>query len=125
VNMYTAYIMNLSSQLWGKKWRAAIMWQLKDGPLRFSEIKKTLPSCSVKMLSEALQELESNNVIKRVVYSTTPVKVTYELHSDLYPLIEAQKNYYDLLAHYFLNNKEHYNIPPEIVELLKDKLITS
>lgn len=117
--MFSAYIMNLASELWGKKWRTVIIWHLRDGPLRFSEIKILLSDCSVKVLSEVLKDLEGNQLIIRKQYQGIPVKVTYELHPDTMPLVAAQNMYHDALTVYFLKHAIRFELPADIIEKLK------
>lgn len=114
--MYSAYIMNLASNLWGKKWRTITIWHLRNGPLRFSQIKSLLPTCSVKVLSEVLKELEGNKLIIRKQYDGIPVKVTYELHPDTVPLIDAQEVYHTALIAYFIKHAKRHQIPLDIIK---------
>lgn len=116
--------MNLAGDLWGKKWRTVTIWHLRDGPLRFSQIKILLPGCSVKMLSEVLKDLEGNQLIIRKQYDGIPVKVTYELHPDTTPLVDAQKVYHSALIVYFYKHAKQYEIPIVIVEEL-EKMVES
>ena len=57
--MLSAHLINKGAELWGKKWRGAVLWHLKDGPLRFSQLKAMMLDCSVKVLTETLKDLES------------------------------------------------------------------
>lgn len=62
------------------KWKLIILWHLaKDEILRYSEIKKVVPSITHKMLSQQLKELEAAGFINRKVYPTIPPKVEYSL----------------------------------------------
>jgi DNA-binding HxlR family transcriptional regulator len=122
--MVSAYIMNLGVQLWGKKWRSVILWSLRDGPLRFSEIKLELPGCSVKVLSEALSELEGNQLIIRTQYNTIPVRVTYHLHEDTMPIIVAHRTYRKFLATFLLARTEQYKLSEEVTRELKEMLVS-
>ncbi len=61
------------------KWKLPLIIALQDGPKRFNEIQKTLAEITPRILSKELKELELNEFVKRKVYSTTPVTVTYEL----------------------------------------------
>lgn len=64
----------------GGKWKAVVLWTLKDGTLRFSELKDHLPQITEKMLSIQLKNLEDDNLIKRkVVSATPPLRVDYSL----------------------------------------------
>ncbi|WP_316830784.1 helix-turn-helix domain-containing protein [Pedobacter aquatilis] len=61
------------------KWKLPLILSLKDGPMRFNEIQKSLGEITPKILSKELKELELNEFVVRKVFSTTPVTVTYEL----------------------------------------------
>jgi DNA-binding HxlR family transcriptional regulator len=121
--MLASYLMNQASEMWGKKWRSAIIWNLRDGPLRFSQVKSKLPGISMKVLSETLKDLEDYDLIIRKQYATIPVKVTYELHVDTMPLIEAQVLYVKCLKVYFFKHQDQYEFPTWVVEaLLKEQV---
>jgi DNA-binding HxlR family transcriptional regulator len=108
--MFSELLFNRANDLWAKKWRTEIIWVLRKSPMRFSQIKQQLPGCSVKMLSESLQEMEEKDLLTRTQYSTIPVKVTYELQQDILPLIPSLVVYRKFLAGYFLTNREKFNI---------------
>ena len=63
----------------GKKWTIQIIRDFFKGRKRFSEFLKSNPQISTKMLSLRLKELGDSGIIKKVVISTTPVKVEYYL----------------------------------------------
>jgi DNA-binding HxlR family transcriptional regulator len=64
----------------GGKYKARILWNLKANEnLRFGELLRTLPDVSTKMLTQALRELEVDNLIIRKVYHQVPPKVEYTL----------------------------------------------
>ncbi|AYC30398.1 winged helix-turn-helix transcriptional regulator [Paenisporosarcina cavernae] len=64
----------------GKRWTGLIIYQLLDGPKRFSEMESALP-VSGRLLSERLKELEKEGVVARKVYEEAPVRVEYTLTS--------------------------------------------
>ncbi|KZZ84287.1 winged helix-turn-helix transcriptional regulator [Bacillus sp. SJS] len=66
-------------KLLGKRWNGMIVHVLMDGPKRFKDLSEIIPSISQKMLAERLKELEAADMIKRIVYPETPVKVIYKL----------------------------------------------
>lgn len=62
------------------KWKLPILLQLiKHGTLRFSDLKRTLPGITQKMLTQNLKELEEDDLVIRVAYPTVPPKVEYSL----------------------------------------------
>ncbi len=66
-------------ELIGKRWTGAIIRALMDGPRRFSELLDAVPGLHDRLLSERLKELETEGVLKRLVYPETPVRIEYEL----------------------------------------------
>lgn len=61
----------------GGKWKLLILWHLKDGAKRFSELKRLIPGITEKMLMQQLRELEKDEIVNRDVQLGTPLKVTY------------------------------------------------
>ncbi|MBK8635203.1 MAG: helix-turn-helix transcriptional regulator [Saprospiraceae bacterium] len=72
--------MDVTMEFIGGKWKAVVLWYLKGGTLRFSEIKKRIPDITEKMLSIQLKTLEQDGLIERKVYGIKPpVRVEYSL----------------------------------------------
>jgi DNA-binding HxlR family transcriptional regulator len=69
------------------KWKGVILYHLLDEPKRFSELKRTFPELSQRILTRQLRELEANGVVNRKVYPEVPLKVEYSL-TDLGRLLE-------------------------------------
>ena len=63
----------------GGKYKAVILWQLKDQVLRYSELHKLVPKAPTKMLTQQLRELENDHLIGRTVYPVVPPKTEYYL----------------------------------------------
>jgi DNA-binding HxlR family transcriptional regulator len=121
--MLVSFLLNEANNLWGKKWRRAIIWHLKDEPLRFSELKRIIPDCSVKMLSEALNEMEQDGLVIRKQYNSIPVKVTYELTADMREVAKSMVNYINILTQFYYTHRVRYNLPEHIIELLEKKQV--
>lgn len=66
-------------ELVGKRWTGAIVRMLMDAPRRFSEILESIPGLHDRLLSERLKELESEGLVRRLVYPETPVRIEYDL----------------------------------------------
>lgn len=63
----------------GGTWKMPILWRLDKGTMRYSELKKTLPHVTDKMLSSQLRELERDGMIVRQVFAVVPPKVEYTI----------------------------------------------
>lgn len=61
------------------KWKGMILWHLRNGTLRYGEVKKTLGNITQKMLTQTLRELEKDKLISREVYPVIPPKVEYTI----------------------------------------------
>lgn len=83
----------LTLQVIGGKWKPIIMYRLGDGgTLRFSEVKRSIPNISQKMLTQQLRELEADGVVHREVHPQVPPRVDYsltELGKSVMPVIES------------------------------------
>ncbi len=76
----------------GGAWTPNILWYLRAGPRRFSELKSDLDGVSSKVLSARLKDLEDSGVIERSVMQTSPPTVEYrlsDLGEELQPAISA------------------------------------
>jgi len=71
---------SLTMDIVGGKWKAVILYHLKDGERRFSELRKEMPTVTEMTLSLQLKQLEEDGMISRKVYGTKPpIKVIYRL----------------------------------------------
>ena len=73
-------------------WAPNVIWSLRAGPRRFSELRMDIPPISAKVLSARLSELEERGVLRREVLPTSPPSVEYELTdlgAELIPALEA------------------------------------
>lgn len=63
----------------GEKWSVIVLDLLRDGPLRFNELRRAAAPVTQRMLSASLRGLERHGLTTRTVYPTVPPKVEYEL----------------------------------------------
>lgn len=74
------------------KWSLLVLDTLCEGPRRFNELRRAIPTVTQKSLTVTLRRLERNGMVDRVVLSTRPVAVEYrisDLGSTLQDLIDA------------------------------------
>lgn len=97
------------------KWSIQIIIAAAHGPIRFTELERTIDGISRRMLTLTLRSLERDGLLTRKVYPTVPPKVVYsvtEPAQELYasfltlmewahrhrPTIAAARAAYDLAA---------------------------
>lgn len=76
----------------GGAWTVNVIWYLRAGPRRFSELRIDIPPISPKVLTTRLRQLEERGVVRRSVKPTSPPSVEYsltELGLELIPAIEG------------------------------------
>jgi DNA-binding HxlR family transcriptional regulator len=71
---------SLAMDLVGGKWKAVILYFLKDGEKRYNELRKQITTITEMTLSLQLKQLEKDGLISRKVHGDKPpVKVVYQL----------------------------------------------
>ncbi len=76
----------------GKKWNLMIIWHLRTGVLRFTELQHGICNVNSKTITKHLRDLEDHAVITRKVYAEVPPRVEYALTERgeaLLPIIES------------------------------------
>jgi len=63
----------------GGKWKLPIIIALSFNNKHFRQMVREINGISPKMLSKELKDLETNQLVKRTVYDTSPVTVEYSL----------------------------------------------
>jgi len=66
----------------GGKWSIAIIVAAAQGPVRFTELERSIAGISRRMLALTLRNLERDGLLTRTVYPTVPPRVEY-LATDL------------------------------------------
>lgn len=88
---------SLAMDLIGGKWKAVILYHLKDTEKRFSELRKEIPLVTEMTLSLQLKQLEKDGIVTRKVYGEKPpIKVIYEMTDfgkTFIPALEAITNW--------------------------------
>lgn len=82
------------------RWKLIILWQLRNGTLRFSDLQKNIQHTSKKMLTQQLKEMEHDGLLTREVFPVVPPRVEYTLT----PLAESLLPILDSLYSWGANN---------------------
>jgi DNA-binding HxlR family transcriptional regulator len=62
------------------RWKLVILFRLFGGKvLRFSELERSIPAISQKMLIQQLRQMASDGIVRRIVHHQVPPKVEYGL----------------------------------------------
>ncbi|MCD9019155.1 winged helix-turn-helix transcriptional regulator [Parachryseolinea silvisoli] len=84
---------SLTMDLVGGKWKAVILYHLKDEAKRYNELRKEMTSVTEMTLSLQLKQLEKDGLVARKVYGRKPpIKVVYsltEFGKTFVPVLEA------------------------------------
>ncbi|WP_295808645.1 helix-turn-helix domain-containing protein [uncultured Nitratireductor sp.] len=61
------------------RWPTLLIYYLKDGTKRFSELQRDNPTVSHRMLTLELRKLEQAGIVQRTVFDGYPLRVEYDL----------------------------------------------
>lgn len=78
------------------KWKLQIIISLNAGNKRFTEIERSIPKLTSKVLAKELKELEQNGLVERIVKDTYPVSIEYcptQYTKTLHPVVESLKDW--------------------------------
>lgn len=87
------------------KWSVSILVAAIRNPVRYTELERSIPGISRRMLTLTLRNLERDGLLERTVYPTVPPKVEYtatpsarELYGHLTGLLEwAERHRPDII----------------------------
>ena len=71
--------LNATLRVISGKWKPLILFFLRDGSKRYSELKRLIPDVSNKVLIQQLKDLEADRVLARTDYKEVPPRVDYAL----------------------------------------------
>ena len=63
----------------GNRWRALIIRDLLNGPMRFGALQRSVGKISQKVLTENLRSMEARGLVQRKIYPEVPPRVEYSL----------------------------------------------
>lgn len=75
----------------GGKWKPLIVYYLRPGTKRFSELRRAIPEVTQQVLTQQLRELEDDGIVLRTLYPGVPPRVDYDLTAlgrELAPILD-------------------------------------
>lgn len=74
------------------RWKGTILWRLSEGPMRTSELRRSIPGITERMLIRHLQDLVQDGILVRQRDADTPRNVRYSISEyglTLTPVLEV------------------------------------
>ncbi len=74
------------------RWKGTILWRLSDGPMRTSELRRSIPGITERMLIRHLHELVRDGILVRRQENAVPPRVSYSISDygkTLTPVLES------------------------------------
>ncbi|MFE2417312.1 winged helix-turn-helix transcriptional regulator [Streptomyces hokutonensis] len=78
VNAHACPVREVLDRVAGK-WSVQILVAAAHGPIRFTELERSIEGISRRMLTLTLRNLERDGLVTRTVFPTVPPKVEYQL----------------------------------------------
>ncbi|MGM7680088.1 winged helix-turn-helix transcriptional regulator [Microbacterium sp. A94] len=63
----------------GKKWNGRILAALREGPMKFTDLRRAVGAITDSVLSDRLVDLAEAGLVERAETRTRPVHITYRL----------------------------------------------
>ena len=63
----------------GDKWTVLIALLLSDGPMRFTEVRRSVGRVAPKVLTQTLRRMERDGLVTRKIFAEVPPRVDYAL----------------------------------------------
>ncbi len=82
----------------GGKWKSCIIYDLRHGPMRPSELMKFYPEANTRVINNTLKELVEYGVVRKTIYPELPPHSEYSLTAvgeSLVPLVLAMEKWGD------------------------------
>ncbi|NRN69777.1 Redox-sensing transcriptional regulator QorR [Kibdelosporangium sp. 4NS15] len=95
MNCPSRAVMEHLSSRWGVLIQVML---LREGTLRFSELRRAIGGVSEKMLAQTLQALERDGIVRRVVHPVIPPHVDYSLTDLGEAAAKAVNTLFDLIG---------------------------
>ncbi|MED7930257.1 helix-turn-helix domain-containing protein [Nonomuraea sp. LP-02] len=63
----------------GDKWSMLVLLSLRDGPMRFTQLRTRIGGVTPKVLTQTLRAMEQDGLLTREVFAEVPPRVEYTL----------------------------------------------
>ncbi|MFF0465743.1 winged helix-turn-helix transcriptional regulator [Streptomyces mexicanus] len=63
----------------GDKWAVLVIGTLENGPVRYTDLQRSIPGISQRMLTHTLRQLRRDGLVTRTAYPEVPPRVEYAL----------------------------------------------
>lgn len=71
--------LELALELIGSKWKMMLLYHLRNGALRSSELQRRMRGISGKMFTQTARALEKEGLVAREIFPVIPPRVEYSL----------------------------------------------
>jgi DNA-binding HxlR family transcriptional regulator len=71
--------LNIAIEVIGGKWKSNLLANINKGIRRPSELHKSIPQASARVLNQQLSELEAHGIVEKISQNSFPLKVEYSL----------------------------------------------
>ena len=85
-------------QVLSGRWPTLLIYYLKDGTKRFSDLRRDNPTVSHRILTLELRKLEKAGIVQRTVFDGYPLRGEYDLTPSgltLLPLVDALGDWWE------------------------------
>jgi DNA-binding HxlR family transcriptional regulator len=72
-------LIEMTFDLIGQKWKSIILGNLSFAPMRYNQLRRSIPNITQKVLTQQLKELENCHLVSRRDYSQKVLMVEYSL----------------------------------------------
>ncbi|WP_159477392.1 winged helix-turn-helix transcriptional regulator [Chryseobacterium sp. 18068] len=81
--------LNIAIEVIGGKWKSNLLANINKGIKRPSELHKSIPQASARVLNQQLSELEFHGMVTKKIHNVLPPKVEYSLTSGGESILEV------------------------------------
>jgi len=83
--------LNIAIEVIGGKWKANLLANISKGLKRPSELHRSIPQASARVLNQQLSELEFHGIVEKTIFNILPPKVEYALTPGGETILEVLK----------------------------------